>query len=191
MMSPQPTKAQLRRILLKKRQALPQSVWREKSDRICQHLQSFPLFQEAKTILAYLSIRQEPDLTSLFTANRQWGFCRCLGQSLAWHAWQPGDKLKAGAYGILEPDPDAPSLSPNEVDLILVPAIACDYQGYRLGYGGGFYDRLLNTPQWANIPTIGIIFNFAYLPQLPTDPWDKPLHQICTEVRNRFNFKIQ
>jgi 5-formyltetrahydrofolate cyclo-ligase len=72
-------------------------------------------------------------------------------------------------------------LTPSAVDLILVPAIACDVQGYRLGYGGGFYDRLLSTPAWRAKPTIGIVFEFARLPQLPVDPWDRPLQGICTE----------
>jgi 5-formyltetrahydrofolate cyclo-ligase len=87
-----------------------------------------------------------------------------------------------GAYGILEPHPQAPTLSPSEVDLILVPAVACDLQGYRLGYGGGFYDRMLSNPAWAKLPTIGIVFDFAHLAQLPKDPWDQPLHHVCTEI---------
>lgn len=73
---------------------------------------------------------------------------------------------------------------PDEVDLILVPAVACDARGYRLGYGGGFYDRLLSSADWKSKPTIGIVFEYAYVSQLPVDPWDKPLNSICTE--NRF-----
>jgi len=176
-------KAELRRSLLKTRQSMPVEEWQEKSDRICSHLQSSPLFTQAKTILAYFSFRQEPNLSSLFTDNLyRWGASRCVGDSLIWHVSKPGDPLQTGAYGILEPLPTAPTLHPSEVDLILVPAVACDYQGYRLGYGGGYYDRLLNSPQWSSKPTIGIVFDFAYLPQLPIDPWDQPLQAICTET---------
>jgi 5-formyltetrahydrofolate cyclo-ligase len=67
------------------------------------------------------------------------------------------------------------------VDLILVPAVACDRQGTRLGYGGGYYDRLLSDPAWTNIPTVGVVFDFAYLTYLVADPWDIPLRAICTE----------
>ncbi|NES84915.1 MAG: 5-formyltetrahydrofolate cyclo-ligase [Moorea sp. SIO2B7] len=174
-------KRELRRILLKKRRSLPEQVWREKSDHLCQQLQSLPLFMEAKTILAYFSFRQEPDLSYLFTNNRRWGFPRCVGKSLSWHFWTPGDSLEIGAYGINEPLPDLPIVNPTEIDLILVPAVACDYQGYRLGYGAGFYDRMLSLPEWTSKPTIGIIFDFAYLPQLPVDSWDRKLDYVCTE----------
>lgn len=105
-----------------------------------------------------------------------------MSKSLLWHSWKPGEPLQRGAYGIFEPHPDAPRLEPSEVDLILVPSVACDYRGYRLGYGGGFYDRMLSSPEWASKPTIGIVFEFAYLPQLPVDEWDKPLQGVCTET---------
>ena len=177
-------KVALRRSLLQRRRSLSPTQWRAKSERICEQLQSFPLYTEAKTILAYFSFRQEPDLSLLFSSNNnqhRWGLPRCVGQSLMWHLWQPGEKLVPGKFGILEPSSDAPTISASEVDLILVPAVAGDRQGYRLGYGGGFYDRLLTSPQWKNIPTVGIVFEFAYLPALPIDPWDTKLKYICTD----------
>ena len=177
-------KIALRRSLLQKRRSLSPAQWRAKSDRICEQLQSFSLYKKAKTILAYFSFRQEPDLSLLFTSKnnqQRWGFPRCVDKSLLWHLWQPGEQLVRGKFGILEPLSDAPTISVSEVDLILVPAVASDLQGYRLGYGGGFYDRLLTSPQWVNIPTIGIIFQFAYLSTLPIDPWDTSLNYICHE----------
>lgn len=164
---------------------MPQADWRQKSDRLCQHLNSLPIFCSAKTVLAYFSFRQEPDLCSLFTNERQWGFSRCVGDALVWHSWEFNQPLHKNAYGILEPLPSAPILLPEMVDLIFVPAVACDERGYRLGYGGGYYDRLLSSPQWAAKPTIGIIFEEAFLPYLPVDVWDKQLFGVCTE----FGFK--
>jgi len=179
-------KAGLRQALVQRRQSLPLEDWRQKSDRLCTHLQNWPLFAQARTVLAYLSCRQEPDLSPLFTASSQthlWGFPRCQGKSLIWHACSPEDEtLQAGIYGIREPKPELPVLSAQQVDLILVPAIACDLQGYRLGYGGGFYDRLLSSPDWRCKPTVGIVFEFARLATLPTDSWDQPLQFICTEA---------
>jgi 5-formyltetrahydrofolate cyclo-ligase len=176
-------KQQLRKTLLKTRQELPPALWREKSDRLCTHLSNLALFQTAQTVLAYFSFRQEPDLTPLFSTSKTWGFSRCVSQQLTWHHWFPQSNLdlQIGAFGISEPHPNCPPLLPQEVDLILVPAVGCDRQGYRLGYGGGFYDRMLSQAEWAAKPAIGILFDFAYLPALPVDPWDRPLSAICTE----------
>lgn len=175
-------KKNLRRSLLKQRQALTVEEWQDKSDRICTHLRSTSRFKTAQTILTYLSFRQEPDLSSLWNDRLFWGVPRCVETSLVWHRWQPGDSLKSGAYGILEPDPELPEIDPEAVDLILVPAVACDDRGYRLGYGGGYYDRLFSLPQWAAKPSIGIVFEFARVPNLPIEPWDKSLNAICTEA---------
>mgnify|MGYP001806241323 CR=1 FL=1 len=175
-------KSNLRRSLLKTRQCLYIEDWQEKSKQICQVLEKTPQFCQAKTILAYFSFREEPDLSSLFTSQHQWGFSRCVGKSLSWHLWTPETPLQQNSYGIWEPSPDSPLLKVDEVDLILVPAIACDQKGYRLGYGGGFYDRLLKAPEWQSKLTIGIVFDFAFWPYLPRDPWDQPLHGVCTET---------
>ncbi|MFM6253045.1 MAG: 5-formyltetrahydrofolate cyclo-ligase, partial [Dolichospermum sp.] len=95
--------------------------------------------------------------------------------------WQPHDTIHTGAYGIKEPHHEAPIIEIEEVDLILVPCVGCDVQGYRLGYGGGYYDRLLNSPGWDRKLTMGVVFDFAYLSQLPVDSWDKPLERVITE----------
>ncbi|PSB05416.1 5-formyltetrahydrofolate cyclo-ligase, partial [filamentous cyanobacterium CCP2] len=119
----------------------------------------------------------------LFTLPHRWGFPRCVDKTLTWHPWAPTESapLETIRYNIPEPSSEAPHLEAHDVDLILVPAVACDRDGYRLGYGGGFYDRLLSSPEWADKPAIGIVFDFAFLPKLPSDPWDRPLSGVCTE----------
>jgi 5-formyltetrahydrofolate cyclo-ligase len=177
-------KTQLRQLLLKKRQSMSVAEWRAKSERLCSNLQNSILFNQANTILAYFSFRQEPDLSPLFTnSQKHWGFPRCVAKSLVWHSWQPDDAINTGAYGIREPHPEASIIDIEEVDLILIPCVGCDIQGYRLGYGGGYYDRLLSSPGWTAKATIGVVFDFAYLPQLPVDSWDKPLETVVTENR--------
>ena len=176
-------KTVLRHQFIQQRRDLPLHLWRESSDRICTHLQNCPQFTTAKTILAYQSHQQEPDLTYLFdNCDKIWGLPRCLEKDLIWHRWQPSEALLNGAYGILEPLPDSPILEPSDIDLMLVPAVAIDRRGYRLGYGGGYYDRLRADPQWQQIPTIGIIFDFARMDELSIDPWDLKIDAICTEV---------
>ncbi|NEO84765.1 MAG: 5-formyltetrahydrofolate cyclo-ligase [Spirulina sp. SIO3F2] len=177
------SKAAWRQNLLQQRQNLHPETWRTWSDRLCAHLVMTPLVQQAQIILAYWPLRQEPDLTPLLTDYPKcWGLPRCVGKRLVWHEWQPGDRLHKGKYGLQEPNPDAPVLAANAVDLLLIPAVGCDRVGYRLGYGGGYYDRLFADPAWRAIPAIGITFEFAHMEALPHDPWDQPLNGICTEA---------
>jgi 5-formyltetrahydrofolate cyclo-ligase len=186
---PQSEKADLRRRLIKARQAIPPHLWRQKSDRICAHLQSWPGFQSARCVLAYWSFRNEPDLSPLMDHRRYWGLPRCHGKHMIWHQWQGHQFLQPGRFGIAEPVAHAPEIDPALVDLVLVPAVACDVRGYRLGYGGGYYDRMLSKPQWRHKTTIAIVFEYARLPKLPQNIWDRPMQGICTEtglyLRNR------
>ncbi|MFM2313182.1 MAG: hypothetical protein RLZZ04_2458 [Cyanobacteriota bacterium] len=184
---PQLDKSALRREILQQRESLSPAEWQLKSNLICDRLKSIPLFQEAQTILAYFSFRQEPDLSPLFkldkNSNKTWAFPRCVGKSLVWHSWQPETELNTGKYGIQEPLETATMIEPATADLILVPTVACDAQGYRLGYGGGFYDRLLSSERNLSVPTIGIVYDFASGVQLAKDPWDRKLNFICTETK--------
>ncbi len=175
-------KSALRRTIMQQRKSVSTNEWQAKSNLIGDRLKTFPLFQQAKTVFAYFSFRQEADLSSLFFEHKNWAFPRCVEKTLVWHLWQPGETLNVGKYGIKEPLATAKVITPSSADLILVPTVACDQRGYRLGYGGGFYDRLLSLPQWATIPTIGIVFDFAYVDRLPVDTWDIKLNFICTET---------
>ncbi len=179
-------KQQLRRSLLQQRQALPTSTWQTLSQQLCQQVQALAQFQAAHTVLAYFSTRQEPDLSQLIQTHpsKRWGFPHCEGQTLQWRRWQWGDDLLSGRYGISEPPATAEPVIPTSADLMLVPAVGCDQTGNRLGYGGGFYDRCLANPELSQLFTLGLVFDFALLDVLSTDPWDQPLHGICTEKRS-------
>lgn len=179
----------LRKEILKQRKSMSAVEWQAKSNLICDRLATLPLFQQAQTILAYFSFQQEVDLAPLFALDKKWAFPRCVGKSLVWHLWQPGEVLRVNKYGILEPLETAKIITSsgpdyaNCSDLILVPCVACDRHGYRLGYGGGFYDRLLSSPERAIIPTVGMVFDHAYVNHLPVDSWDIKLKFTCTETR--------
>ncbi len=100
-------KAELRRNIITQRQSLSEEEWRTKSQAIYTNLSNSSLFTNAKTVLAYFSFRQEPDLSYLFSDNtfkntKNWGFPRCVDKSLIWHLWTSEDKLNAGKYGIRE-----------------------------------------------------------------------------------------
>ena len=177
----QKDKALLRKKILSQRKSLASEEFQERNRQICDRIRSWGIYCEAKTVLAYFSFRQEPDLSSLISNEKRWGFPTCVGNDLLWHSWQPGEELKLGKYGIQEPLNKKSPISTTEVDLIIVPTVACDRSGYRLGYGGGYYDRLLASPQWNNCPSLGVVFDFAYLDSLPTEAWDIKLQYVCTE----------
>ena len=173
----------LRKKILKERQQLSNKEWQLKSNLICDRLQNSSLFIQANIIFAYFSFRKEANLSSLFSLNKVWAFPRCIDKSLVWHLWKPGEELIIDKYGIEIPLKTAPVVSVVSADLILVPTVACDRQGYRLGYGGGFYDRLFASAKCSNVCTIGITFDFALIEQLPIDTWDMKLDYICTETK--------
>lgn len=176
------TKQQLRKRLQQQRQALSPTAWRDRSAQICAHLAQLPQFQQAQTVLGYWSFRQEPDLSTLYRQSKRWGLPRCVGKMLVWHEWPAQHPLVTGAYGLQEPAAHWPILTAQTVDLLLVPAVGCDRAGYRLGYGGGYYDRLLSDRAWSQVSAIGITFEFACVDELPREPWDQPLDGICTEA---------
>ena len=180
-----PTKKYLRRALLQQRCQIPSEIWQQKSQSLCDRLANWKIFTQAQNILAFSSFRQEPDLSSLWQnfPDKNWGFSGCVGQNLVWHQVAIAGfdiSMRSGSYGILEPDPDLPLMDLETIDLILIAAVAGDFRGYRLGYGGGFYDRWLPN---AKGKKVGVIFDEFYLDALPNDPWDVKLEAIVTDAR--------
>ena len=114
--------------------------------------------------------------------EKNWGFSRCLEKDLIWHQVDVTNferNMRAGTFGIWEPLYHLPLMDLENIDLILIPAIACDRQGYRLGYGGGFYDRWLPNSRGIKV---GVIFDEFYLEEIVHDIWDVPLEVIITEI---------
>lgn len=177
-------KQKLRQQAIADRQNLPPHLWQQHSQEICNKLAEWETFLSARAILAYISFRQEPDLRYLWNKfpDKIWGVPRCTGKELDWYQVSPADlaqETEAGKYGITEPLTGLPKVEMSRVDLVLVPSVACDRQGYRLGYGGGFYDRFLAK---RSLNTVGITFANYHLEQLPSETWDIPLNAICTEI---------
>ena len=90
--------------------------------------------------------------------------------------------LRIGAYGIREPNEKSPTIDIKALDVVIVPAVAYDIHCYRLGYGGGFYDRFLENLRKDAI-TIGIAFDFQIFDSIPKETHDAQLDYIVTETR--------
>ncbi|MFZ5592395.1 MAG: 5-formyltetrahydrofolate cyclo-ligase, partial [Bacillota bacterium] len=142
-------KKALRRAVLAARQALDEVTVQQKSEAICRRLMALPVWEKARTLMAYVDFRGEvaTDLL-IFQAL-------ATGKTVAAPVTIISEKklipvvierypedLQPGAWGIREPDPArGRHLAPQELDLVIVPGVAYDVKGNRLGYGGGFYDR--------------------------------------------------
>ncbi len=100
---------------------------------------------------------------------------------LTFHQWNPGDLLELNSFNILEPSIIQPRLEP---DILLVPLLAFDKNGHRLGYGKGHYDRAINALlEQKDIKTLGIAFDIQMLDKIPFEPHDRVLEAVITPER--------
>jgi 5-formyltetrahydrofolate cyclo-ligase len=124
-----------------------------------------------------------PLLSQLHAAGHPIGLPVVLGkaQPLVFRSWHPGLALVAGGFKTAVPPPTSPELVP---EVLIVPLLAFDPEGYRLGYGGGFYDRTLEKLRAAHgAPplAIGVAFQAQHVARVPRDAYDQPLDWIVTE----------
>ena len=136
-------------------------------------------------ISAYWPLEEEFDPRSLFTALHARGHPIGLpvilgkGRPLLFRRWEPSTELVRGSFRVMAPPPSAPEIVPK---LLLVPLLAFDRAGYRLGYGGGFYDRTIAKLRSAGeAVAVGVTFAALEVPAVPRDDTDQPLDWIVTE----------
>lgn len=132
-------------------------------------------------VAGYCALEGELDPAPLLAALRQAGFRlalpRMAGDSLAFHAYEIGDPLETGAFGVQQPAANQPLVQPA---LILAPMVAFDRKGQRIGYGKGFYDRAFAAHKPAR--RVGLAFAVQEVPAVPAEPHDMPLDGIITEA---------
>jgi 5-formyltetrahydrofolate cyclo-ligase len=140
----------------------------------------------ARTVLAYAStgseVATEGLLEAVIRAGKVLVLPRVVGAgSLGLHRVDDPGRLRPGFHGILEPAADDPPVVPTEVDLALVPGVGFDRLGHRIGYGGGYYDRLL--PQLAGRCVVwGLAFDCQVVEVLPREPHDQRLAGVVSEA---------
>lgn len=153
------------------------------ADAIQQNLFALPAFQKAETVFCYVSTEFEIDTRNIL----QWlwqkkkrvaiplcfekgNMCACQVDSFL--------DMQSGKFGILEPKSYCTKVEPSNISFSIVPALACDQQGHRLGYGGGYYDRYLAGN---NIVSAGLCYDDFFYTALPSEPWDRKLQYVITE----------
>lgn len=158
----------------------------EQGERIARLVWSLPEMRAARVILLYASLPMEVPTDAI--AEEAWRrgvevtYPRCLPPAdLTLHQVRGLAELREeGSFGIREPAPACRLTAPDEVDVALLPGLAWDRSGTRLGRGAGYYDRLLADPRF-RAHRAGLFFAVQEFPTLPSDPWDQPIHSVVTE----------
>jgi 5-formyltetrahydrofolate cyclo-ligase len=165
--------------LLAWRRALPRSEVAERSRRVAAHIVAWSAFQRAGCVLAYLATPSEVQTAAIIAAAAGKRVCvpAVVGGDLILRPLVPGVPLVRGALGI--PEPASGMVPPGEVDLALVPGVAFDPAGHRMGRGGGYYDRLL--PRLHDAVTCGLAFREQVVAVIEPAAWDAGVAHLCTE----------
>ena len=152
--------------------------------QLAQHVLAARIIPPQACVAGFWPLAGEIDIRPLLDALYEAGYPLCLpetphkGEALIFRAWQPGEALVPGRYGTFHP-----TGAPVTPDVVLVPLLAFDASGHRLGYGGGYYDRTL-----AALPCalrLGCAFAAQEVPALPREGHDLPLHAVATETALR------
>lgn len=192
-------KKALRGAVQRQAAALPPDYLAEADIKITARLLSLPAYRAAQCIFCYVSVEGEPDtrelLTEAFAAGKSVAVPRCLGGGImeAVPIRSLEDLTEAGAYGIPEPDKGLPALSDEAAvfDLCIVPCVACDREGRRLGHGMGYYDRFLEREVAARgtacrapegLKIVSLCYERLLQERIPTESHDRPLDAVLSEV---------
>ncbi len=177
----------------RERRALSRDERRRRAQALAQRVAGTRWFRNSRRVAGYLPVRGEMDLRPLMDRALAMGktvYVPVLGPHRSQRLWfaryETGERLTLNRVGIPEPVVHPRErLDPAELDLVLVPLVAFDRAGNRLGTGGGFYDRtfgyLMHRTYWHRPRLIGVAYELQQVGTLPHEPWDVPLHGVATE----------
>ena len=169
-------KQSLRELLIQKRRMMSAEERTAQSALILSQLEKMTVFQEAKTVLLYYPKNNEVDVLPLFKRYKRDKVLLLPvthRRGMTANPYEGNDKMHRGKVGI--PEPTTPPYE-GEIDLIIVPAVAFDKQGNRLGRGGGYYDRFLKKQSHATF--IGVGYDFQLVDEVPVRKHDQKMHRI-------------
>lgn len=176
-------KAALRKAYLQFRRSLSSVAKNAMDAAIAAHVLHNDAYLAADTVFCYVSLPQEIDTHTILSDAWQRGKrvavprCRANGV-MDFYAVSSFEDLLPGSFSIPEPKGSSPLCVPSFTDVCIVPCLSMDARGYRLGYGGGYYDRYLSLHP---VRTIGLCYSANVNVQLPTDPFDIPIQTLITE----------
>lgn len=173
--------------MLEIRKSLDKEEVLQKSDLVTANLLSLPEFIASRVVLLYVSFRNEVDTSGIIQACHKAGKTVALprtirsARKLVPVVYEPGAPLTPGEYGIPEPV-NSCEIATGDLDFVCVPGVAFSVNGARLGYGGGYYDRLLADPAFRAF-ACGLAFDFQVVKDVPVSSLDRPVNAIVTEFR--------
>lgn len=177
-------KKEIRAQMRKLRREMPPETIQKKDREIYERLIAMEQYQCAKTVVVYVSKELEVDTRRLmekaWADGKQVAAPRCIANTrqMKMHLIKSMADLHAGAYGILEPDETLPVLKDTKKAVCIVPAFCNDFRGYRVGYGGGYYDRYLSGFEGVKI---GVNYSDCVRPRLIGGRYDVPIDVLVTD----------
>ena len=169
-------KKELRRCIREKKRAMTAEEIEIKSARLGELFAQSELYRQAKTIYGYMPYNQEvrtvPMLERAIRDGKRVAVPKCYGDEMRFLYLDDLNAVEPGYAGIPEPVADEP-VADDETALVLMPGMAFDPQGHRIGYGGGFYDKFLAKEP--NHPTLALCYDFQMLEHLETEEFDIPV----------------
>ena len=169
-------KKELRRQIREKKRAMTEQQIEEASCRLGVKFASCELYQKAKTIYGYLPYNQEvrtiPMLERAMAEGKRVAVPKVYGDEMRFIYITDMNSVEKGYAGIPEPVADEP-VADDSTALVLMPGLAFDPQGHRIGYGGGFYDRFLASEP--THPTVALCYDFQMRDHLETEEFDVPV----------------
>ena len=183
-MDPAADRRHVMRTMLRRRRAdLSADLQAAASMAVLARLAPLPVLRGARTVAGYRGIRGEIDIDAVLTLLVEDGVQvtvpRVEGDDMAFVPWRPDDETVAGAFGIAEPV-GGERVPFAAHDVVLVPLVAFDAAGNRLGQGGGFYDRAIGSADDRPV-LIGVAHAFQQVESVPVEPWDQSLDAVVTE----------
>jgi 5-formyltetrahydrofolate cyclo-ligase len=188
--SHQDLKAELRKAMRQRMAALTGSDRPALDEAIRRHLLDWVAVNKPGVVAAFLAFDGEPDLQPALLEMARQGVRLALPvildepgrAAITLRAWAPGHRLKPNRFGILEPEA-SDRIRLSDIDLVLLPLVAWDELGGRLGMGASFYDRLLQPVSELPRPLrVGVGYQVQRAERLPIDPWDVRLHMMISET---------
>ena len=172
-------KKELRTQIRAKKRAMTTAQVEACSEKLAELFRAHPLYKAAKSIYGYMPYNQEvrtvPMLEQALRDGKKVAVPKCYGDEMKFIYLDDLTKVSKGYAGIPEPIADEP-VAHDETALVLMPGLAFDPQGHRIGYGGGFYDKFLSREP--NHPTLALCYDFQMLPHLDTEEHDIPVDTV-------------